>query len=91
MEFANYNAALSARTLQATGHPTCAEMLELAKSPTTATIPPSPSTQTGEVPPGTEIEIINSNTHAQSYPSIAIIDHDGTISTMRQGWKLSCR
>ncbi|MFA6689743.1 MAG: PfkB family carbohydrate kinase [Sphaerochaetaceae bacterium] len=88
MEFANYNAALSARTLQATGHPTCAEMLELAKSPDYRYNPTlAIDTRQAKFLPGTEIEIINSNTHAQSYPSIAIFDHDGTISTMRQGWE----
>ncbi|MDC7230676.1 MAG: PfkB family carbohydrate kinase [Sphaerochaetaceae bacterium] len=86
-EIGNLTAAVSVLTLFETGHPTLEELkvhsqnllwrhnAHLAKS-----FP--------RYLPETQIEIIDpSFTLGRALPKIAIFDHDGTISTFRQGWE----
>lgn len=88
MEFANCSAAVSTRTLLATGHPHIGEVLDLAKNPDYRYNPIlAADMRLSTYLPGTEIEIINKHAKSLKYPKVAIFDHDGTISTMRQGWE----
>ncbi len=92
MKFANLNAATSARILHATGHPKMEEVLDLAKSPDYRYNPALASDlRLATYLPGTEIEIIGKEFQSLGYPKVAIFDHDGTISTIRQGWETVMR
>ncbi len=86
-EIGNLTASVSILTLFETGHPTLAELqlhcqdvhwrhnAHLLKAPPCYL-------------PESTIEILNrSFTIDRNLPKIAIFDHDGTISTLRQGWE----
>jgi rfaE bifunctional protein kinase chain/domain len=84
--FANLAASVTVRKVQSTGTVSAAELLaagapdyiyepELADSPRAA-----------RYLPDTEIEVVREKSR-QGAVKYAIFDHDGTISTLRQGWE----
>ncbi len=84
---ANLNAATSILTLHETGHPTIKELLDMSShvafkyNPDIIESPPS-------YLHGTKVEIIEGTLQKRKpLPKIAIFDHDGTISVLRQGWE----
>ena len=83
----NLSAAVACQKLFETGHPTYQEVVEFSKDPDFRYRPeiasdPRLATFWGK----SEIEVI-SPVEKGGYPEIAIFDHDGTISTLRQGWE----
>ena len=86
-----YSAGVALTKLYETGHPTTQEVLSLAKNCDYRYHPflardSRQATQFKE----TDIEIITKKESSvkKEYPKIAIFDHDGTISTLREGWEV---
>ncbi len=88
IQFANISAAVSVRTLYGCGHPLPAEIEELASDTDYRynSVLAYDSRQAHYLE-GTEIEVLNNCIGKVPFPKVAIFDHDGTISTMRQGWE----
>jgi len=88
----NLAAADSIRQLYQTGHPAPAAILELGNSPDLRYHPEAAADlRLARFISGTEIEVVDQGPTAawrrKTKPIIAIFDHDGTISTLRQGWE----
>jgi sugar/nucleoside kinase (ribokinase family)/beta-phosphoglucomutase-like phosphatase (HAD superfamily) len=90
LTIANVNASISCEILNKTGHPTLKELnnnlhnIDYRYNPEIAL-----DDRNTNYYENTEIEIINPNVikNFNSFPEIAIFDHDGTLSTMRQSWE----
>lgn len=84
-EIGNFSAGVSVQKLFQTGHPSVEEILEISDSPDYRYHPAlAKNSRQAAYLPGTEIEIITRP--SPETPTIAIFDHDGTISTLRFGW-----
>ncbi|MHC4496235.1 MAG: PfkB family carbohydrate kinase, partial [Planctomycetota bacterium] len=86
-EFANFAAAVTVQKLFQTGTASAAEIIEIGKDPDYIYQPElAADTRSARFFNGTEIELC-----CESIPSgrirYAVFDHDGTISTLRQGWE----
>lgn len=86
LNIGNFSANVSVTKLFETGHPTVDEVLEMGASPDYRYHPElaedsRQATFIGDTP----VELINLN--KTDRPKVAIFDHDGTISTLRQGWE----
>lgn len=82
----NYSANVSVTKLFETGHPSVGEVLEMGSAPdyryqAELAADARKASYIGD----TEIELIDLKKTA--FPKVAIFDHDGTISTLRQGWE----
>ena len=82
----NFAAAVTVRKLRQTGTASAAEVLTLGETPDYVHHPDLADGSGGEIVPGTEIEVV------EPYPlenaiRCAVFDHDGTLSTLRQGWE----
>jgi bifunctional ADP-heptose synthase (sugar kinase/adenylyltransferase)/phosphoglycolate phosphatase-like HAD superfamily hydrolase len=85
-ELGNLAAGVSITRIHQTGHPSPEDILKIGASPDYRYSPElAADPRLGERLPGTEIEIIARPPPA--VPQAAVFDHDGTISTLRQGWE----
>ena len=91
----NFAAGVALTKLYETGHPSREEVIALSENaayrynPALAADP-----RLATYYENSDIEIITdpkSGKFSERYPEIAIFDHDGTISTLRQGWELIMR
>jgi bifunctional ADP-heptose synthase (sugar kinase/adenylyltransferase)/phosphoglycolate phosphatase-like HAD superfamily hydrolase len=82
-------AGVSLCKLFETGHPSREEVLALAADPDYRYHPDLAADERLAVyAPDSEIEIITAPVKGRKgFPAAAIFDHDGTISTLRQGWE----
>ena len=88
LPFANASAAVSTKTLRATGHPRMEEIEELLSDPDYRYNPAlAGDTRLAKYLEGTDIEIINPECVNFGQPEAAVFDHDGTVSTIRHGWE----
>ena len=88
LPYANASAAVSTKTLRATGHPKPFEIDELLADPDyryNGAL--SKDLRLAKYLPETEIEIINPESKGFGKPDACIFDHDGTVSVMRFGWE----
>lgn len=88
----NFAAGVSLCKLYETGHPTKEEISAIAADPDYRYHPHIAADRRQAIyAEGTDIEVVNADAlqgkRAFRYPTIAIFDHDGTISTLRQGWE----
>ena len=85
---ANFSASVSCLTLFGTGHPTPDEIIKVSENPQWRyngwKIQEISEKKYVE---DTDIEIIENFSSKLAIPDIAIFDHDGTISVLRQGWE----
>ncbi len=90
-EIGNFAAGVCVRQLFKTGHPSIEEVNQMAEDADYRYNPElAEDVRLARYLEDTEIEIVGINLHGKfsgSYPEIAIFDHDGTISTLRQGWE----
>ncbi|MCF7953696.1 MAG: HAD family hydrolase, partial [Spirochaetales bacterium] len=90
-EVGNETAGVSVQTLYETGHPTIDEVLEIHKRGDYRYNPElARDKRLAELLPETDIEVIRSSLKGSfdhAYPAVVVFDHDGTISTLRQGWE----
>ncbi|NCC63431.1 MAG: HAD family hydrolase [Spirochaetia bacterium] len=83
----NLSAGVSLTVLYACGHPTREEVLALAEKADWRYHPEiAEDTRLSVYYADTPIEIIE-EVGPRTFPKVAIFDHDGTISTLRQGWE----
>lgn len=90
IQIANVNASISSEILHRTGHPTLDKLLTRIKDIDYRYNPElALDIRKASFYENTDIEIINKNilNKFTKYPKIAIFDHDGTLSTMRQSWE----
>ncbi len=88
LPFANASAAVSTKTLRATGHPRMEETKELLSDPDYRYNPAlAGDIRQANYLDGTDIEIINPDAVHFGQPDVAVFDHDGTVSTIRHGWE----
>ncbi len=86
LNIGNLSANVSVTKLFETGHPTTIEVLEMGASPDYRFNPDlAEDSRKAEFIKGTSIELISLN--KTGLPKVVIFDHDGTISTLRQGWE----
>ncbi len=86
-EWGNFAAAVSVTKLYETGHPSLDEIKAISRSPEYRYNPVLASDpRKAEMLPETQIEVIHLRKD-RMMPEIMIFDHDGTISTLRQGWE----
>ncbi len=86
LNIGNLSAGVSVTKLFETGHPTVNEILEMGASPDYRYNPQlAKDSRKAEYLSGTSVELINIK--KAGLPRIVIFDHDGTISTLRQGWE----
>lgn len=85
-KFANVVASITVRKLQTTGTATPEEIRALGDQPDYVYLPElAEDPRQAQFAPGTEIEVVGpipDAVHVQH----AIFDHDGTLSTLREGW-----
>ena len=88
LPFANASAAVSTKTLRATGHPRPEEIEELLSDPDYRYNPAlAGDIRAANYLEGTDIEIIDPECVRFGQPDVAVFDHDGTVSTIRHGWE----
>ncbi len=86
LNIGNLSANVSVTKLFETGHPTTVEVLEMGASPDYRYNPElAKDSRKAEYFKDTAIELINLK--KIGLPKVVIFDHDGTISTLRQGWE----
>ena len=86
LNIGNLSANVSVTKLFETGHPTTVEVLEMGASPDYRYNPElAKDSRKAEYLPDTAVELINLK--KTGLPRVVIFDHDGTISTLRQGWE----
>ena len=84
----NLCAAVALQKLYETGHPNRAEVLALAKDPNLRyNTKKAKDIRLASYWRDTPIEVITAQKKRGSFPKVAIFDHDGTISTLREGWE----
>ncbi len=88
-EFANFASAVTVQKLFTTGTATAEEILEVSYDPDfvyNADLADNP--RSAVYIPGTEFELCDQSvTDRLGHIKHAVFDHDGTISTLRQGWE----
>lgn len=85
--FGNLSAGVSLTVLYGCGHPTFEEVVELSRKVDWRYHPQiADDSRLATYWQDTPLEIIVSR-EKTALPSVAIFDHDGTISTLRQGWE----
>lgn len=85
---ANHAAAITTRQLQTTGTATPAQLRAVGPAPDYVHRPRlAAQPRLAQYQPGTNIEIVTHRRPAAGRIRHAIFDHDGTISTLRQGWE----
>ncbi len=83
----SFAAAVTVRKLRQTGTATPAEILEVGSDPDYVYFPElAEDIRRARYLPGTEFELVT-EVPPGFRPRYAIFDHDGTISTLRQGWE----
>ncbi len=83
----SFAAAVTVRKLRQTGTATPAEILEVGSDPDYVYFPElAEDIRRARYLPGTEFELVT-EVPTGCRPRYAIFDHDGTISTLRQGWE----
>lgn len=86
LQIGNLSAAVSVTKLFETGHPQLEEITNLGDSPDYRYNPGLANDKRKALYlKNTQIELIDRGKRA--FPKVAIFDHDGTISTLRQGWE----
>lgn len=86
--FANHAAAITTRQLQTTGTATPAQLRAIGPAPDYVHRPRlAAQPRLAGYQPGTNIEVVTGRRPAAGRIRHAILDHDGTISTLRQGWE----
>ena len=86
LNMGNFSANVSVTKLFETGHPTTEEVLEMGASPDYRYNPElAKDGRKAEYIKETAVELINLK--KTEFPKVVIFDHDGTISTLRQGWE----
>lgn len=84
--FGNLSAGVSLTMLYGCGHPTFAEVVELSRKVDWRYHPQiAEDRRLASYWRDTPLEIIVPS--RMDFPAVAIFDHDGTISTLRQGWE----
>ncbi len=82
----NFSASVSVTKLYETGHPTTSEVLQMGASPDYRYNPEmAEDSRKAKYLKNTDIELVNLKKTV--LPKVVIFDHDGTISTLRQGWE----
>ncbi len=85
---ANHAAAITTRQLQTTGTATPAQLSAVGPAPDYVFRPRlAVQPRLGRHQPGTNIEVVTGRRPSTGRIRHAIFDHDGTISTLRQGWE----
>lgn len=86
LNIGNLSAGVSVTKLYETGHPTSSEVVKMGVS-TNYKYNPELAINSNKAAfiKNTQIELINLK--KGNFPRVAIFDHDGTISTLRQGWE----
>jgi len=85
--FANIAASITVRKLQTTGIATLEEIRAVGDEPDYVFLPDlAEDSRQAQFVAGTEIELVNPITDGVRIQH-AIFDHDGTISTLREGWE----
>ncbi|MDA3939630.1 MAG: PfkB family carbohydrate kinase [Spirochaetia bacterium] len=85
LKIGNFSASVSVTKLHETGHPSVNEVLKMGASPDYRYMPElAKDARKARYFENTAIEIIIPK--KAGFPRVAIFDHDGTISTLRQGW-----
>ncbi len=85
--FGNIVASITVRKLRQTGTATPAEVLEVGAQPDYVYRPElAEDDRAARISPGTEFELIGDKEPPRQITH-AIFDHDGTISTLREGWE----
>ena len=90
VDAANFGASASVLTLYRTGHPALSDMREVARNAMFRCHPEiANGTEKPRTLPDSHVEIIDEAAFEsrRAYPKVAIFDHDGTISVLRQGWE----
>ncbi|MEJ5296981.1 MAG: PfkB family carbohydrate kinase [Armatimonadota bacterium] len=83
----NFAASVTVRKLRQTGTASPAEILEVGSDPDYVYFPElAEDIRRARYLPGTEFEVVTQIPEGFR-PTHAIFDHDGTISTLRQGWE----
>ena len=86
LALANISATVSVKKLFETGHPTVQEILEVGKSPDYRYNPTlAKNIRKAVYLDESPIELIG--VEKTRFPKVVIFDHDGTISTLREGWE----
>ncbi|HTY36549.1 MAG TPA: PfkB family carbohydrate kinase [Bacteroidota bacterium] len=86
-ELGSLVAGVTVQKLMQTGTATAEEILSIGRDPDRRYRPDLAHRMEKAVyHPGTEIEIVSSLPHQRSFTHV-IFDHDGTLSTLRQGWE----
>lgn len=87
--FANFASAITVQKLYTTGTANAEELLEISKDPNLVyNADLAENFRFAEYIPDTEFELCDANVLSQlGEIKHAVFDHDGTISTMRQGWE----
>ena len=86
LNIGNLSAGVSVTKLYETGHPTTSEVLTMGASPDYRYNPElAKDIRKAAFLKNTHIELIDLK--KGGFPRVAIFDHDGTISTLRQGWE----
>ena len=86
LNIGNLSAGVSVTKLYETGHPTTSEVLKMGVSPDYRYNPKlAKDIRKTTFLKDTHIEMIDLK--KGDFPRVAIFDHDGTISTLRQGWE----
>ncbi|MDC7228418.1 MAG: PfkB family carbohydrate kinase [Spirochaetales bacterium] len=86
VQIGNFSASVSVTRIFQTGHPTADEIKAAAAAPDYRYNPEKAADiRAAEYIEATDIELICLD--KTPYPKVAIFDHDGTISTLRQGWE----
>ncbi len=84
----NLCAAVALQKLYETGHPNRDEVLSLAKDTNLRyNSKKARDKRLASYWKETPIEIITKQKKRSAFPKVAIFDHDGTISTLREGWE----
>lgn len=84
----NLCAAVALQKLYETGHPSRDEVLALAKDTNLRyNSNRAKDTRLASYWSDTPIEIVTIQKKRSVFPKVAIFDHDGTISTLREGWE----
>ena len=86
LNIGNFSAAVSVKKVFQTGHPTMREVIEMSES--------ADYRYNSEIAGDRRKAVFLNNSHIEllnlnrtAFPKVAIFDHDGTISTLRQGWE----
>ncbi len=86
LNLGNLSAAVSVTRLRETGHPSIGDILKMGESPDYRYNPElAKDSRKARFIRDSSVELINLK--KTGLPKVVIFDHDGTISTLRQGWE----